>query len=233
VYTESRYVRLDSEKMSDSNCIAIFPDSPYLDSFKVLRTRINSLAQIKGAKTLMVTSAVPGEGKTVTTVNLALTHAKEFDQTVLLMDCDFHRQDVHKYMGIESDKGLVDYLVGEVPLKDLIIWPGIEKMTLVSGGRTIQESTEILNSSRMRGLVEEVKNRYPDRFVIFDVPPVLVGADAIVFSSLVDSIVMVVEYGKTSINDIKKALELLPQDKFFGFVLNKDDDRRNSYSYYY
>jgi non-specific protein-tyrosine kinase len=233
VYSESRYVELDRDRMARNKCIALFPDSPYLDAFKILRTRINHLTLAGRSRTLMVTSVVPGEGKTLTAINLALTYAKEFSQTVLLVDCDFRRQDVHRYMGIESDRGLVDYLLREIPLKDIIIWPGLEKMTLISGGQTIQESTELLESSRMHGLVEELKNRYPDRFVIFDVPPVLAGADAIVFSTMVESIVMVVEAHKTPVEEIKNALDLLPRDKFLGFVLNKHDATDQKYRYYY
>jgi protein-tyrosine kinase len=185
----------------------------------------------KDWKTLMVTSALPGEGKTLTAINLSLTFARAFDLTVLLIDCDLHRQDVHKYMGIQSDLGLMDYLVNDVPLKDLIIWKSIDKMTLISGGSTVQETTEILTSPRMKALVEEVKTRYHDRYVIFDVPPLLVGADAVAFASFVDCIVMVVEAGKTSMEDINKALELIPKEKFLGFVLNKDNKPSES-SYY-
>ncbi len=232
VYSESRYVELDRKKMAENKCVALFADSPYLDAFKVLRTRINNFIQARKCRTLMVTSVAPGEGKTLTAINLALTYAKEFNQTVLLVDCDFRRQDIHRYMGIKSDKGLVDYLLRETPLKELIIWPGVEKMTLISGGETIQESTELLESSRMHGLVEEVKNRYPDRFVIFDVPPVLAGADAIVFSAMVDSIIMVVESGRTPTNDVKNAIDLIPKDKFLGFVLNRDNNPRDKYAYY-
>lgn len=227
-YSKSRHASLDSDKMACNRCIGIFHSSPYLGAYKVLRARIRGLMQVKGWKTIMITSPMPGEGKTLTAVNLALTYAKEFDQTVLLVDCDFHQQDVHKYMGINSDKGLVDYLVHETPLSDIIVWPGISKMTLISGGTTVRESTEIIGSARMRGLVEGVKGRYPDRIVIFDTPPVLTGADAIVFAAQVDSIVMVIEHGKTSQKDVSKALELIPKEKFLGFILNRDIDCRNN-----
>lgn len=225
-YSESRHVDADLETMARNRCVAVSSHSPCLDAYKVLRTRIRGLMEDRGLKTLMVTSPMPGEGKTLTSVNLALTCSKEFDQTVLLMDCDFRRQDVHTCLGIESDRGLMDYLVREVPLNELIIWPGIEKMTFVSGGTTVQESTEIMGSSRMRRLVEEVKNRYPDRLVIFDTPPVLAGADAIVFAPLVDSVIMVVDYGKTPMNAVSKAVELLPRDKLLGLVLNREDTGR-------
>ena len=104
-------------------------------------------------------------------------------------------------------------------------------MTLISGGSTVWETTEILTSPRMRSMVDEVKTRYQDRYIIFDVPPVLVGADAIAFASFVDCIIMVVEAGKTSMEDINKALDLIPKEKFLGFVLNKDSTpSENSYS---
>jgi len=222
LYTESRRVDPDIDAMERSRCMAMFPNSPCLDAYKVLRTRIRGLLQEKGSRTLMITSAVPGEGRTVTAINLALACAREFDQTVLLVDCDFQRQDVHTYLGIESDKGLMDFLIRETPLKELIIWPGIERMTFISGGATVRESTEIMGSSRMHGFVEEIRGRYPDRLVIFDAPPVLPGADAIVLSSLVDSIAMVIAHGRTSMKVVSNALELIPKDKFLGFILNRD-----------
>lgn len=233
VYSESRCVVPDKEVMERNRCICMLPDSPYLGPYKLLRTQIQKSVINKDWRTLMVTSVQPCEGKTLTAINLSLTFARAFDLTVLLMDCDLHRQDVHKYMGIESEQGLVDYLVNQVPLKELIIWPSIDKMTLISGDRTVQETTEILTSPRMKALVEEVKTRYNDRYVIFDVPPVLMGADAIAFASFVDCIVMVVEAGRTSMADINKALELIPKEKFLGFVLNKHDSPAdNSYLYY-
>jgi non-specific protein-tyrosine kinase len=233
VYSESRFIEPDRAILAENRCIGMFHDSPYLGPYKVLRTQIHKLTKDTGLNTIMVTSPLPGEGKTLLSINLALTFAKEFDQTVLLMDCDLHRQDVHKYLGIENDKGLVDYLIDEMPLKDLIVWPGIEKMTLISGDRTIHESTEFLSSPRMRALMDEVKHRYADRYVIFDVPPVLSGADAITFASLVDCIIMVVDAGKTSLGDVKKALELIPKEKFLGFVLNRDTSTPKTYYSYY
>lgn len=229
VYTESRCVVPDRDVLERNRCVCMFPDSPYLGAYKVLRTQIQKAVKARDWKTLMVTSALPGEGKTLTAINLSLTFASAFDLTVLLVDCDLHRQDVHKYLGIESRKGLVDYLVDEVPLKDLILWPGIDKMTLISGGTPIRETTELLESPRMKSLVAEVRDRYHDRYVIFDVPPLLMGADAIAFASMVDCIVMVVEPGKTSMEDVQKALELIPKEKFLGFVLNRVETKPDAY----
>jgi non-specific protein-tyrosine kinase len=112
-------------------------------------------------------------------------------------------------------------MLDDCPLEEIIIWPGVEKMTLISGGKTILRSSELLGSPRMRELVDEMKTRYPDRYVIFDVPPVLSVADALAFVPLVDHVVMVVQAGKTPLPHIRKALDLLPQEKILGFVLNR------------
>lgn len=178
----------------------------------------------------MVTSALPGEGKTLTSINLSLSFAKEFNQTVLLVDSDFRRQSVYKYLGISSDRGIVDYLLERLDLNDLIVWPNIEKFTLISGGMNISDSSELIGSPRMKNMVNEIKQRYDDRLIIFDTPPVLAGADAIAFAPLVDCYIMVVEEGRTPIKEINIALDMLPKEKFLGFVLNK---RKNSVSRYY
>ncbi len=220
-YSQSTAVEFSVEKMLENRCVCIDHDAPELDSFKVLRTQIQQRAKENGWKTMMVTSALPGEGKTLTAVNLALTFAKEFNQTVLLVDGDLKQQNIHSRLGFSSKRGLVDYLVDNRALKDLIIWPGIDKLTFISGGKKIPESTELLASPKMRELVDEMKNRYSDRFIIFDVPPLLDRADALAFAPLVDCILMVVEAGKTSINDVNRAVEFIPKEKFLGFVLNR------------
>ena len=152
-----------------------------------------------------------------------------------MVDCDLRRQNIHHVLGIDSHAGLVDYLVNHRPLSDFIIWPGIEKLTLISGGRTIQNSTELLGSKRMKDLVAEMKTRYPERYVLLDTPPVLVGADTLALAPLVDGIVMVVAEGKTAMREVRKALDILPADKILGFVMNrqrKGQGAKNGYYYY-
>ena len=232
VYVESKCCELDDTGDLNKRCVCASLDTPVLDFYKVLRTRILQQTKPKGWNTLMVSSPRPSEGKTLTAINLSLTIAKAFGQTALLVDCDLNQQQVHRYLGLESDKGIVDYLLDGVPLKDLIIWPKIDKLTLISGGRTISESAELLGSQRMKDLVTEMKTRYGDRYVIFDVPPLLSGADALTFSPLVDGIVMVVEEGRTPIKEVEKALDLIPKEKFLGFVLNKARITQNGYYSY-
>jgi len=232
-YTHSRSVVLNPERLLANRCVGYMCGSYESESYKVLRTRIIQKTGQQGGTTVMITSALPGEGKTLTAINLSLTFAKEYSQTVLLVDSDLRQQQVHKYLGFKSYKGLADYLLKGTNLADLIVWPGVEKFTVISGGKTVLASSELLNSPRMKELVKDLKSRYPERYVFFDVAPVLAGADAQAFAPLVDYIVLVVQAGSTSIADIKLALDMLPREKVLGVVLNRAKQPKMTKKYYY
>jgi non-specific protein-tyrosine kinase len=221
-YVASRAVGLNPDWLARNRCVVLDTVSPEAEFYRMLRTKIRHRTEGIRGVTVMVTSALPGEGKTTTAINLAFTFAKSYEQTVLLVDADLKQQKIHEVLGFENDKGLADYLLDTFPLSDSIVWSGIEKLTILSGGRTVTESSELLGSPRMKTLVEEMKSRYPERYVFFDVPPVLVGADAIAFAPLVDCILFVVQAGRTSLQDINRAIKMLPQEKILGLVLNRD-----------
>jgi protein-tyrosine kinase len=233
VYWNSQACEPDFVAMERNHCVCFMEDAPELNYYKMLRVQIMQSAEARGWKTIMITSALPGEGKTVTSINLAMTFAKAYNQTVLLMDCDLRQQKAYRYMGIASDLGIIDHLVDGRPLNEIIIWPRIEKMTMISGGRTVNESAEVLGSPKMRALVQEMKMRYTDRYILLDSAPVLSGADALTLTSLADGIVMVVEAGRTPLREIREALELMPEEKFLGFVLNKHRGEKKGYYPYY
>jgi len=221
-YTSSRSVQLDVASVLDNRLVAIDNRNQEVETYRILRSQILRSCEERGCgKTLMVTSAVSGEGKTVTAINLAMTLAKEFSQTALLVDCDFRQQQVHQMLSYPSDLGLADYLLRDTAFSDIVVWPGIEKLTVISGGKPIGASSELLGSPGMRRLIEEMKNRYPERYVIFDAPPVLSCSDALALAPLVDSIVVVVRADKTSRREIAKALDMLPREKVVGLVLNR------------
>jgi len=231
VYSESKEMQVQPAELLGNRLICIEPGAVELESYKVLRTRVQQAMKAKNINTFMITSPSPGDGKTLTAINLALTYAKAYNHTVLLVDGDLRMQNVHKMLGLDSAAGLVDFLVDDKPLNEFIIWPGIENMTLISGGRSIQNSAELLSSERMKSLVQELKARYSDRVVIFDAPPLLSGADALALAPLVDCILMVVKEDQTRMRDIRTALEMIPREKFLGFILNKQ--RKSGKNYYY
>lgn len=231
VYRQSRPMELDLNKLTQNRLVCMFPDAPEAEYYKVLRANIQRRTRLKKWNTIMITSVQPREGKTLTSINLALSFARELNHTVLLVDCDLRRQSICRYLNFPGDKGIIDYLENDCALKDIIIWPNIDKLTLISGRRITSHSSELIGSPKMRALVDEMKNRYDDRYLIFDVPPIMSGADAIAFAPMVDCIVMVVEEGRTSVDEVKKALEMIPAEKFLGFVLNRSTVPMSRYYY--
>lgn len=228
-YSQSTTVILDPITVSENRCVTLLPNCPEMEYYRTLRTRILRRTGDAGGNTIMVTSALPGEGKTLTAINLAFSFARDYRRTTLLVDCDLRQQTIHRYLGTPGKEGLIDYLLGEADLNDLIVWPGVEKATLISGGRPYPESTELLASPKMHELVEEMKTRYPDRFIFFDLPPILSCADALAFAPLVDWILVVVRSGRTAIADVNKALAVLPREKVIGLVLNGQENLAGKY----
>jgi non-specific protein-tyrosine kinase len=221
-YFKSRAIQLNPLTLEKNRCIAPSSERPEVIPYKILRHQLTRAVDELGGNTIMVTSALPGEGKTLTAINLAFIFARKFEHTVLLVDCDLKKQDIHQVLGYESDNGLVNYLLNECAMTDLIAWPTCrEKLTIVSGGKIIDESSAVLGSPWMQELFTDIKGRYPERILIFDLPPVLAAADAMIFAKLVDHIVVVVEADKTSMVDLKAALELLPREKIRGLILNR------------
>jgi non-specific protein-tyrosine kinase len=224
VYTSTRCIRPDSAKAEQNHCLAADSSEEVQKQYDFIRSRIRQRIGDSAGKTIMVTSPQSGEGKTITAVNLALTLARDYEHTVLLVDADLKGQRIHEVVGYESAAGLADNLLDDRPLHELMVSPGVEKLTIISGGGSLLESSELLRSSRMGRLVSEMRDRYPDRYVLFDVPPVLTGTEAVSLASSVDYIIVTVRAGVSTLPDLQQALDLLPQDKIIGVILNGVDN---------
>ena len=181
---------------------------------------------------IMVTSALDGEGKTVTSINLAASIARDVKHTCLLVDTDLRNPKVHTYLGCKTKGGLSDHLLNDAPLEDLLINPGVPDLLVLPAGKALLGSAELIGSPRMEALVAEMKHRHPERYVIFDCPPILAVPDALVFSSHVDAIVVVVEAGKTGRGEIRKVVELLEDRNIIGLIMNKAKALDRGYGYY-
>jgi len=219
-YTQSGQVKLDEQLLLQSHCIGSRDSGADVEAYQLLRAQILKRTEAKQGATIMFTSALPGEGKTLTAVNLAFSMAREFNQTVLLVDCDLKQQRIQQILGIAAGKGLGDYFMENIDFSELVRWPGVEKLTLISGGTTLQGGSEIFSSRGMRELVTDMKSRYPGRYVLFDAPPVLGGAETLALAELVDHIVVTVKASSTARESIYNSLELLPKEKILGFVYN-------------
>ncbi|BCO31802.1 hypothetical protein TspCOW1_19050 [Thiohalobacter sp. COW1] len=223
-YTQTRTTRASNIAMKKHRILPAYPSGEYADAFKILRTQVLQRLRENNWNVLAVTSPSDGEGKTVTAINLAASIALEIHHTVLLVDANLRQPSIHDYLGIGAAQGLSEYLLDEVDLADLLVHPeGLEHVVLLPGGRPVQNSAELLNSPRMIQLVEELKTRYPERIVVFDLPPVLTAADALAFAPYVDAALLVLEDGKTQQQEAQRAVELLENTNILGTVLNKSE----------
>ena len=227
-YSRTKVLNIDPRKLKENKIFSHIKENGMAEQITILKTQLlNKLEQING-NTLMVTSAYPGEGKTFMSINLAFSIAQELHRTVLLVDCDLRHPDAghvdftSDYFGVNIDKGLSDYLLGQAELEDILLNPGIDRLTILPGGRPILNSTELLSSARMEMLVSDMKQRYgKNRIVIFDSPSILKISDPLAFSRFVDGILLVVEIKKSSAKDIKKVMSLLKDRVILGTILNK------------
>jgi capsular exopolysaccharide synthesis family protein len=185
-----------------------------------------------GWKTLAITSPGAGVGKTITAINLAISLASEVNQTVLLVDLDFRHPSIGGYFWEEPGPGISDYLSDDRPVGELLIHPGIDRLVILPGNQPLTHSSEKLSSPKMIGLVEELKGRYPDRLILFDMPPVLARDDVIAFSPYLDAMILVVEEGKTTKDELSQAYESLDEAKILAAVLNKAEQVSAGVGYY-
>ncbi len=228
-YRHTRVVATGGHALLEKRVIAGLTHDALADTFRILRTQVLQRLTAEGYTTLAITSPNPGEGKTLTSVNLAISLAKDVNRTVLLVDVDLRRPRVHSYFHIKPEVGLSDYLLGEAALADCLINPGIERLVILPGGRPLRESSEMLSTPRMVDLARELKARYPDRLVLYDLSPVLTTDDAMGFLQHVDSCLLVVQEGSTRRGDVERALDLVDGCPLIGTVLNKSSQRAATY----
>lgn len=190
-------------------------------------------ARVKNGNLIMVTSSLPGEGKSFCAINLAISMAMEMDRTVLLVDADVAKPRVPEYLGIHADKGLLDVLQDkDLKLSDVLVKTDIAKLTVLPAGRTYKRATELLASAAMTRLVEDIGNRYPDRIILFDSPPLLATSESSVLATHMGQIVMVVEAEKTSQEAVREALSHIQSCEVVGMLLNKTTPTPGA-DYYY
>lgn len=196
------------------------PTSPAAEQYRLLRTRLEGRDHGRRAQLVLVTSPGPGDGKTTTSANLALTMAQDFNHNVLLVEADLRRPSLAGLCGLTPERGLVDVVVGAAPLEDVMVKLPEQHLVVLPAGQTTNRSTELLGSSIMARLIETLRNRF-DRIVV-DCPPVTL-ADTHVLARLADGILIVVRAGMTSRLALEHALEGVERDRIVGLVLNDVD----------
>ena len=209
------------------------PGSVEAENFKILKGQILFTKNGTKPRTIMVTSALPGEGKTFTAANLAVSLAQGINEYALLVDCDFRRPSLHKMLGYSNKGGLQDYLTGQSDLSDLLIQTRTKKLSLLTAGMSTINSSELLSSSIMKDLFEEFKARYQDRYIIIDTSPAHRVSEVNVLAKYVDGIILVVRAGLAPKEIIKKCIENLGKQKILGVIFNAYDAPQKAYDKYY
>lgn len=226
---QSRRVELDLDALSASGIISPHaPRSQIADEYRVIKRPLIANAMGKGAapiasgNLIMVTSALPGEGKSFTAINLAMSIAMELDNTVMLVDADVARPSVLNMLGLPPAPGLLDVLVDEsVDLSQVLLKTNVEKLTILPAGTQHPRATELLASDAMTALLEDMASRYADRIIIFDSPPLLLTTESPVLASHMGQVVMVVQAERTLRSEVQQALATIEACPVKLLVLNK------------
>ena len=204
----------------------------------LLRAFGNDKRKIERGNVVMITSAQPGEGKTFTSINLAMSIASERDLHVLLIDTDVYRHMLEDRLGIGDRQGLVDLLIDDkLELTDLFVRTNIPNLTILPVGTKHPQAPELMASQKMAALMDDIAARYPDRVIIIDSPPVLASSEASVLALLVGQIVLVVEANRTKKANVERSLKLISNCENIYFVINKTGSDSTisayrTYSYY-
>ena len=213
------------------------PNSPVAEEYRKLKSILVKLVsqEEEFKNTLMVTSCLSGEGKSITSLNLAISLAQEYDHTVLLVDGDLRKPSLHKYLGIEAERGLSDCLLHGVDVGDVLIKTGVGKLSLLPAGARPSNPGELFSSQKMRELISEMKHRYPDRFIIIDTPPIIPFSECRSLAPTVDGVLFVVMEGVVTLDTIKEGFDALKGSNMLGIVYNQaaNSGLRKDYYYYY
>lgn len=205
----------------DSKLVAFFaPTSMAAEQFRRLRTFIIRPWKENSPRTFLVTSAMAGEGKSLVSINLAITIATELHSHALIVDCDLRNPTLTRWFGFSEAKGLSDYLTGGASLPDLLVKTSLDKLSILPGGAFQDNPAELIGSNKMKSLVADLKERYQDRYIILDSSPLLATTEPSVLNEIVDGILFVIKSGATPRESIQHALKSVDKKKIIGVVLN-------------
>lgn len=240
----TRRVELDLVRMREQGMVtAAGGRTNLLEEFRIIKRPLlkRAFAERKPnanpSNLIMVTSSLPGEGKTYSSINLAMSIAMELDHTVLLVDADVARPSVMRTLGLPAQRGLMDLLLdNSLDLSDVLLRTNVDTLAILPAGTSTPRATELLASSAMANMLHELANRYPDRVIIFDSPPLLLTSESRELASHMGQIVVVVEAQTTTQHAVKEALSRLEGFDNVNLIYNKTRDIpgiEETYDYHY
>jgi capsular exopolysaccharide synthesis family protein len=216
----TKQVTVDDDALERARIVARLNRNANADIFRILRTKVLQAMNRSNLRTIAITSANYGDGKTTVAVNLALSLALDLKQTVLLVDLDLRSPSIHEILGITPTVGLSDYFLRNAPVPECLVKPAFDRLVVLPISEPLDNSSEMLGSPKMAALAHELKTRYDDRIVIYDMPPLLSQDDTIAFLPHVDGVLLVVRDGKTQTEDLNQCMNALGNANLLGTVLN-------------
>lgn len=223
---------VQEEVMERNKVLPEIDDRAAVTAYKMLRTRVLQRMRSNNWHTLIVSGAGPSEGKSITAINLALSISHDVNQSVVLVDLDLQRSTIANYFGLDATKGIGEFLANTASIDEIVYSPAnMERIAIIPNLSPVANSSELIASPRMRGLLDWVKNRGENNIAIFDMPPILATDDVLSFAPSADALLMVVSEGQTERSSLARALEMVEDNNLLGVVLNRS--REWSSSAYY
>jgi capsular exopolysaccharide synthesis family protein len=231
VYTQTKVATVSGSRARQSRIIAATGDARAA-AFQVLRTQVLRACRLHGWRTIGITSVRQGAGKTFSATNLAIAIAREPNQTVLLVDLDLRSPRIAKTFGYPGGSGILECLTGEQTVQEVLFNPGVERLVVLPGSVGDSRASEVLASPRTRELMRELVDRYESRLILCDMAPLAAGDDVLVCLPYLDAVILVVESGRTTSEELDHARELLDGVPIAAVVLNKVREAEGRDSYY-
>lgn len=230
VYSRTKTFRPSARLLEQNRVTNPAVEAPAVAAYRMLRTQVLQRMDARAWRSLAVFSPGAHDGKTTTAINLAVSAASDHSHTVLLVDFDLRRPMIAATLGLQPQFGVEDVLMGRASLEECLYHPeGFERLVVLPALSATRGSSEILAAPRAKELMVELRSRYPERIVIFDLPPVLLADDALAVAPRVDCGLVVAAEGRTRRNDLVRTIELLHQTPLVGTVLNRAADARSDY----
>lgn len=230
-------VSLERAVLEENFILPQVTDPGALRAYKILRTRMLRRLETNQWHSVVVTGATAGEGKTLTSINLAMALAQDSNTWVFLVDLDLQRPKVADYLGMNNslgERGLTDFLLGDATFEQITYSPThMERLAVIPNFQAVANASDLLTSSRMDELVQALEAEAPRRIVIFDMPPVLAADDVLAFSPQVDGVLLVVAEGTTSRDALRGAKQILQEMNLLGVVLNRSETQDDGAYYSY
>lgn len=228
-YVQTKVVPLRPDHLERNRIVAYNKNSNMGGAFDLLRTQVLKAMEENGWRTLAITSPTPEAGKTVLAINLAMSIAHHTTKTALLVDFDLRRPTVGACLGLSMETSLNEYLADKAELQEVLVNPTLPRFVVLPTRKAIPLSTEVLSSPKVNHLINDLRERYSSRIVIFDLPPILSSDDVITVLPKFDCVLLVVANGMNSRKEIEESLHHLGTANLIGTVLNKAEPQNRSY----